>query len=237
MAAVERLRQGGAAVLAPRAGQLAWIRRGARPVSGAQIAIGGRMRLTPAGKILLFLVGLGVLGYAAWTYRGRLPSLSGTGASPPAASPAAGTPAASALGAGGRAQGRARQRAAVGGAARRHGARRAAASLHQRPQAGGRLRLPPRRPHRRRHRRQARAGRRGRLRGSARPAARRRHRHHHGRLRARSVDRRRRVVERLPGFRPVPDRAGGHGVDVPVGPATWPASASPSTTTRRPNAG
>ena len=27
------------------------------------------MRLTPAGKFLLFVVGLGVLGYAGWTYR------------------------------------------------------------------------------------------------------------------------------------------------------------------------
>lgn len=32
------------------------------------------MRLTPAGKLLLFVVGLGVLGYAAWTYRHRLPT-------------------------------------------------------------------------------------------------------------------------------------------------------------------
>jgi ABC-type amino acid transport substrate-binding protein len=31
------------------------------------------MRLTAAGKTLLFLVGLAVLGYAAWMYRGRLP--------------------------------------------------------------------------------------------------------------------------------------------------------------------
>jgi polar amino acid transport system substrate-binding protein len=46
------------------------------------------MRLTPAGKILLFLVGLGVLGYAAWTYRGRMPSLS-TERETPAAAPGA----------------------------------------------------------------------------------------------------------------------------------------------------
>ena len=50
-------------------------------------------------------------------------------------------------------------------------------------------------------------GRRSRLRGPARPAARRRHRRHHGRLRARSVDRRRRLVERLPRLRPLHDRA------------------------------
>ena len=31
------------------------------------------MRLTAAGKFLLFVVGLGVLGYAGWTYRDRLP--------------------------------------------------------------------------------------------------------------------------------------------------------------------
>ena len=31
------------------------------------------MRLTAAGKLLLIVVGLGVLGFAAWTYRGRLP--------------------------------------------------------------------------------------------------------------------------------------------------------------------
>lgn len=38
------------------------------------------MRLTAAGKALLFLVGLGVLGYAAWTYRGQLP-IGGLGSS------------------------------------------------------------------------------------------------------------------------------------------------------------
>ena len=32
------------------------------------------MRLTPAGKFLLFVVGLGVLGYAGWTYRHQLPT-------------------------------------------------------------------------------------------------------------------------------------------------------------------
>lgn len=32
------------------------------------------MRLTPAGKLLLIVVGLAVLGYAAWTYRDRLPT-------------------------------------------------------------------------------------------------------------------------------------------------------------------
>jgi polar amino acid transport system substrate-binding protein len=31
------------------------------------------MRLTGAGKFLLFVVGLGVLGYAAWTYRQQIP--------------------------------------------------------------------------------------------------------------------------------------------------------------------
>jgi polar amino acid transport system substrate-binding protein len=51
------------------------------------------MRLTPAGKILLFLVGLGVLGYAAWTYRGRMPSLS-TGREAPATAPASTSPSA-----------------------------------------------------------------------------------------------------------------------------------------------
>jgi polar amino acid transport system substrate-binding protein len=44
------------------------------------------MRLTPAGKLLLIVVGLGVLAYAGWTYRDRLPgSLStSTGSTPPA---------------------------------------------------------------------------------------------------------------------------------------------------------
>jgi polar amino acid transport system substrate-binding protein len=37
------------------------------------------MRLTPAGKFLLFLVGLGVLAYAAWTYRAQLPAIPGLG--------------------------------------------------------------------------------------------------------------------------------------------------------------
>jgi ABC-type amino acid transport substrate-binding protein len=32
------------------------------------------MRLTGAGKFLLFVVGLGVLGYAGWTYRNQLPT-------------------------------------------------------------------------------------------------------------------------------------------------------------------
>jgi ABC-type amino acid transport substrate-binding protein len=32
------------------------------------------MRLTGAGKFLLFVVGLGVLGFAVWTYRGQLPT-------------------------------------------------------------------------------------------------------------------------------------------------------------------
>jgi ABC-type amino acid transport substrate-binding protein len=46
------------------------------------------MRLTPAGKFLLFVVGLGVLAYAGWTYRSQLPfSLPGSGsASAPSAS-------------------------------------------------------------------------------------------------------------------------------------------------------
>jgi ABC-type amino acid transport substrate-binding protein len=51
------------------------------------------MRLTPAGKFLLFLVGIGVLGYAAWTYRSQLSSaLPGTGSTAPSStstSPAA----------------------------------------------------------------------------------------------------------------------------------------------------
>jgi len=37
------------------------------------------MRLTAAGKMLLIVVGLGVLGFAAWTYRGRLPLAAGGG--------------------------------------------------------------------------------------------------------------------------------------------------------------
>ena len=50
------------------------------------------MRLTGAGKFLLFVVGLGVLAYAGWTYRDRLPGgLPGTGQSTsttPSATPA-----------------------------------------------------------------------------------------------------------------------------------------------------
>ena len=56
------------------------------------------MRLTGPGKILLFLVGLGVLGYAAWTYRGQVPAMSTSSPAPatPAATstPTASTPAA-----------------------------------------------------------------------------------------------------------------------------------------------
>ena len=52
------------------------------------------MRLTPAGKFLLFVVGIAVLAYAAWTYRDRLPGGAATGgeraSSEPAAGPAAG---------------------------------------------------------------------------------------------------------------------------------------------------
>lgn len=40
------------------------------------------MRLTPAGKFLVFVVGLAVLAYAGWTYRDRLPGgIPGTGSS------------------------------------------------------------------------------------------------------------------------------------------------------------
>jgi ABC-type amino acid transport substrate-binding protein len=42
------------------------------------------MRLTPAGKLLLIVVGLAVLGYAAWTYRDRLPIGRGTVVAPAA---------------------------------------------------------------------------------------------------------------------------------------------------------
>lgn len=58
------------------------------------------MRLTPAGKLLLMLVGLGVLGYAGWTYRDQLPFeipgltdavSTGTAPSQEAATPAAAT--------------------------------------------------------------------------------------------------------------------------------------------------
>jgi ABC-type amino acid transport substrate-binding protein len=45
------------------------------------------MRLTPAGKLLLFVVGLGVLAYAGWTYRQQIPGLAGTRA--PSSSPSA----------------------------------------------------------------------------------------------------------------------------------------------------
>lgn len=44
------------------------------------------MRLTPAGKLLLFVVGLAVLGYAAWSYRDRMPR-TGTARSPSTATP------------------------------------------------------------------------------------------------------------------------------------------------------
>jgi ABC-type amino acid transport substrate-binding protein len=60
------------------------------------------MRLTPAGKLLLILVGLAVLGYAGWTYRDQLPvqipgfgsgagsGSAGGGAPPPGETPASG---------------------------------------------------------------------------------------------------------------------------------------------------
>ncbi len=57
------------------------------------------MRLTGAGKFLLVVVGLGVLGYAGWTYRSQLPTgmpgTSSTSSPPPASSSSApATPAA-----------------------------------------------------------------------------------------------------------------------------------------------
>lgn len=49
----------------------------------------GAVRLTGAGKLLLVLVGLAVLGYAAWMYRDRLPfRLPGVDAPAPGAQPA-----------------------------------------------------------------------------------------------------------------------------------------------------
>ncbi|MGE0704123.1 MAG: transporter substrate-binding domain-containing protein [Vicinamibacterales bacterium] len=53
------------------------------------------MRLTPAGKLLLILVGLAVLGYAVWTYRNQLPgqiSLGESSTEEPAASTDPATP-------------------------------------------------------------------------------------------------------------------------------------------------
>jgi ABC-type amino acid transport substrate-binding protein len=48
----------------------------------------GAIRLTGAGKLLLFLVGLAVLAYAAWMYRDRLPFLlPGLGGPAPSAPP------------------------------------------------------------------------------------------------------------------------------------------------------
>ena len=52
------------------------------------------MRLTLAGKVLLFFVGLAVLGYAAWTYRDRLPlPRAGSGDAPQTVPPGASPPA------------------------------------------------------------------------------------------------------------------------------------------------
>ena len=52
------------------------------------------MRLTGAGKFLLFLVGVGVLAYAGWTYRNRLPQgfSVGFGTETPATSTSTATP-------------------------------------------------------------------------------------------------------------------------------------------------
>jgi len=52
---------------------------------------GGGMRLTGAGKALLFLVGLGVLGYVGYTYRDRLPVLGGGAPATTTTAPAART--------------------------------------------------------------------------------------------------------------------------------------------------
>src|SRR3954467_639980 len=60
---------------------------------------GGGMRLTGAGRFLLFLVGLAVLGYAAYTYRDQLfkksPASSSSSASPASTPPASSTRASS----------------------------------------------------------------------------------------------------------------------------------------------
>ena len=52
----------------------------------------GGFRLTGAGKFLLFMVGIAVLGYVGWTYRDRLPMMRSGTVEAPAATPA--TPAA-----------------------------------------------------------------------------------------------------------------------------------------------
>ena len=65
---------------ATRAGRHDGSRSGASDDGRRRIRRSG-MRLTGAGKFLLFLVGLGVLGYAGWTYRDQLPGgMPGTGA-------------------------------------------------------------------------------------------------------------------------------------------------------------
>jgi ABC-type amino acid transport substrate-binding protein len=53
------------------------------------------MRLTPIGKLLLIVVGLGVLGYALWTYRDRLGFRAGVVEAPSSTPPAATSPATS----------------------------------------------------------------------------------------------------------------------------------------------
>jgi ABC-type amino acid transport substrate-binding protein len=60
---------------------------------------GGGMRLTGAGRAVLFLVGLAVFGYVAWTYRDRLTGLGG-GSSTTTTAPAATTTAPAATPAG-----------------------------------------------------------------------------------------------------------------------------------------
>jgi ABC-type amino acid transport substrate-binding protein len=55
------------------------------------------MKLTGAGRFVLFLVGLAVFGYVGWTYRDRLPGLGGSSApaaTAPPTTPAAAEPAA-----------------------------------------------------------------------------------------------------------------------------------------------
>jgi ABC-type amino acid transport substrate-binding protein len=49
------------------------------------------MRLTPAGKLLLVVVGLAVLGYAAWMYRDRLPGQGQTATTDPSPTPTSST--------------------------------------------------------------------------------------------------------------------------------------------------
>ena len=197
---------------------------------------GGGPRLTGAGKAVLFLVGLVVLGYVGWTYRDRLPALSSIGRSKPATTPASTTtPPAS------QSTSTAEPPKGLLAKIRQTGVMR----VGMEPAAPPLPFLNARNQDNAFDFRFASL-----IAENLAPSVEVVEADYDDlpdKLAAgdidvimagyvRTVHQGRGLVHRLPGFRPLHDRAGGDAGDVPL-PPTWPVSASRSTTTRRPNDG